>query len=325
MPLIAARLRRNGIDASAARSYADAVHEADLVMIPGGAWITDTFGDVSPRLVLETISIAQRAGKPTALLGQGMGPVEGPGLRRLAKEVLARVDLITVRERRVCLPLLRSLGIRPDRVLATGDETIEMAYAERPEERGDGIGVNIRVAPYSSVGADQCELVGACLAESAAALGAPLIPIPIEMIAEGDFRQDTESIALALRGRGGPVAEAPPPDTPLEVIRRVGRCRVVVTGSYHAGVFALSQGIPAVGLAASEHYVDKFLGLADMFGGGCETVRLDREDARDGLLHAIGEAWRSADDLRPQLLAAAARQVELGREAYRRLGAIVNA
>ena len=35
-------------------------------------------------------------------------------------------------------------------------------------------------------------------------------------------------------------------DSPLRVIEEIGHCRIVITGSYHAGVFALSQGIPVV-------------------------------------------------------------------------------
>ena len=58
-----------------------------------------------------------------------------------------------------------------------------------------------------------------------------------------------------------------------DVLTAIADCRVVVTGSYHAAVFALSMGVPAVGLAASRYYVDKFKGLADQFGPGCEVVR----------------------------------------------------
>jgi polysaccharide pyruvyl transferase WcaK-like protein len=60
----------------------------------------------------------------------------------------------------------------------------------------------------------------------------------------------------------------------------VSRCRVVVTGSYHAGVFALAQGIPVVATAASRYYHDKFSGLADLFGGGGDIVDVGSPNAR---------------------------------------------
>ena len=38
---------------------------------------------------------------------------------------------------------------------------------------------------------------------------------------------------------------------------------VEVTGSYHAGVFALAQGIPVVGLLQSAYYEQKFIGHSE--------------------------------------------------------------
>jgi polysaccharide pyruvyl transferase WcaK-like protein len=107
-------------------------------------------------------------------------------------------------------------------------------------------------------------------------------------------------------------------DTPLKVINQIRRCRVIVTGSYHAGVFALSMGVPVVGVAKSQYYIDKFLGLADQFGVGCHVVFFRSSGYQEDLAHAIQRAWGSAEQTRPQLLAAAARQVQLSRAAYRR-------
>jgi colanic acid/amylovoran biosynthesis protein len=112
-------------------------------------------------------------------------------------------------------------------------------------------------------------------------------------------------------------------ETPAELVRRVGRCRVVVTGTYHGAVFALAQGIPAVGLAQSEMYFDKFRGLAAQFGDGCQIVRLDDTQFPQRTAEAIKELWLSAESLRPQLLASSARQIELGRSAYQRIHALV--
>ena len=90
-------------------------------------------------------------------------------------------------------------------------------------------------------------------------------------------------------------------DSPQDVIRRVGECRVVVTGSYHAGVFALSQGIPVVGLSRSDYYDDKFLGLADQFGPGCCLVALDEAGTAHALVARVRELWREADELRQRI------------------------
>ncbi|MFI6772593.1 polysaccharide pyruvyl transferase family protein [Nocardia sp. NPDC050412] len=61
-------------------------------------------------------------------------------------------------------------------------------------------------------------------------------------------------------GRGG---------TPVDVFRQVGRCRVLVTNAYHLAVFALSQGIPAVGITASEYYDDNSTAWHRCSGADC--------------------------------------------------------
>lgn len=94
---------------------------------------------------------------------------------------------------------------------------------------------------------------------------------------------------------------------------------MVITGSYHAAVFALAQGIPAVCIEKSAYYSQKFCGLREQFGEGCAVVEAAESDFGFRLEHAIEHAWRSADDLRPRLLEAAASQIEKGRAAYARV------
>jgi polysaccharide pyruvyl transferase WcaK-like protein len=110
-----------------------------------------------------------------------------------------------------------------------------------------------------------------------------------------------------------------PIDRPEAVIRQIQRCRLVVTGSYHAGVFALASGIPTVGLAKSAYYVDKFLGLSSLFGEGCQTVLLNDQDFQTKLESSITDLWARAERVRPYLLAEAESQIRLGHKAYERL------
>jgi colanic acid/amylovoran biosynthesis protein len=103
------------------------------------------------------------------------------------------------------------------------------------------------------------------------------------------------------------------------VIARIGGCRVVVTGSYHGAVFALSQGIPAVAIVKSRYYLAKMAGVAHEFGAGCHIVSLDDGDMAAALTGAISRAWEEADTVREPLLRAAADQIRRGRSAYARL------
>ena len=95
-----------------------------------------------------------------------------------------------------------------------------------------------------------------------------------------------------------------------------------MTGAYHAAVFALGQGIPAVCLDGSSYYHAKWEGLVDLFGDGCRVVSLADREWEARLAQAIGVAWTEADALRAPLLAAAARQVDAGRRACARIAAL---
>jgi colanic acid/amylovoran biosynthesis protein len=98
----------------------------------------------------------------------------------------------------------------------------------------------------------------------------------------------------------------------------------VVTGSYHAGVFALAQGIPVVAFAASDYYRDKFLGLADQFGAGCRVLGTHEPEFASQLDRTIEEIWKQAPALRPVLLNAAEAQIKAARAAYQQLPALLS-
>jgi polysaccharide pyruvyl transferase WcaK-like protein len=311
---------RGDRDASTqAREFVHVISTASLVVVSGMGSITDAFPCYAASL-LKTLELATRAGIPTAMMGQGMGPLRDDRLRHLARAVLPNVDLIALREVRASYPLLRELGVSPDRILTTGDDAIEIAYHRDPPPFGTLLGVNLRAAYYSEVGADSVAPVKSGLAESAHRLAASLVPIPISHV---PGEEDALTIAQVV-GEHGLRADATPAPADIDaVVERIRRCRVIVTGSYHAGVFALAAGIPVVALARSTYYIDKFLGLADQFGGGCDLVVLEEPDIAGRLVAAVDGAWREAERVRPKLLEAAARQIQLGHVAYRRVCELV--
>ncbi|HEY9642479.1 MAG TPA: polysaccharide pyruvyl transferase family protein, partial [Coleofasciculaceae cyanobacterium] len=231
-------------------------------------------------------------------------------------------------ESRAGVPLLNSLGVHQNHFTTTGDDAIELVYKNRSENLGNGIGVNLRFSQYSSVNQEMFGIVRSALQEVAKKKDAPLVPVPISHHSHyqaASFEEpDSASIRRLLAGYDDSSDGGQTLDTPLKVIKQAGNCRVVVTGSYHAGVFALSQGIPVVGLAKSEYYVDKFLGLADQFGIGCQTVLLNDQQLRERLVDSITNAWESSEKWRPQILESAHRQMELSQTAYKRVYEMVN-
>ena len=302
------------------REFTNAVANADLVIVTGMGGITDAFPEYAANL-LETLALAVRCRRYVAMVGQGFGPLHSPELVARACVVLPQIDFIGIREDRASLPLLLSLGVASNRVMATGDDAIEMVYRLRRDSLGEGLGVNLRIADYSGVDKSLLEALRQVLRDAAQAHRAPMVPLPISRV---PGEADVEAIQYLMDVNDDSLRDGSPLEALDAVVRQVQKCRLVITGSYHAGVFALANGIPTIGLAKSTYYIDKFMGLSALFGPGCETVLHEKQDFAPHLKDAIARLWNAAERFKPLLLANAARQIELGHEAYDRIGAEVS-
>ncbi|GAB0104479.1 hypothetical protein JMUB6875_34530 [Nocardia sp. JMUB6875] len=319
-----------GSDAASPPSLAPipaALAESDLVIALGGGYLTDSDRHQAHR-ALNLLEAAQHQGIPTAMIGQGIGPLQDGELVRRAAEVLPGVDLIAVRERRRGPALLDELGVDPERVLLTGDDAIEFAYRSRRPGIGADLGVSLRISSRSQVSDAARETLGEVLRREAAALDTALAPLIVAEGMGGDRRHTLPLLHGAPRARE-PIART---GTAQDVVRQVSRCRVVVTSAYHLAVFALSQGIPAVAVTASQYYDDKFYGLADMFDAdtadataesGLRIVHLDADDLDTELTRAIRRLWESAPEVRDTLQQRAVEQIDAGRAGLDRVYGLV--
>jgi colanic acid/amylovoran biosynthesis protein len=315
--LLKASLRRRDRDPACIDAFFEAVEGADLVIANGMGGITDVFPEYA-RALLRVVQQAQRRGAITALMGQGLGPLDDDAeLRALAASVLRDVDLIALRERRAGTRLLRGMGVDERRVLVTGDDAVEIAYRARPPALGDALGINLRAASYAGVNESTVACLGPALRRLRDELGTSFAPITISTV---PGEEDAATVSRLLDRDVGSQDE---PDLG-RIFADVARCRMAVVGSYHAAVFALSMGVPTIGLYASAYYRDKFLGLADMFGDGCRVLALDVPDLGDRLAAVVRDAWSRADEHRPDLLASAEVQIGMAQAAWNRLRALVD-
>lgn len=314
-PVVVARARLAGGRSRDLREFLRAVRTCDLLVSCGQGSLGDHCVSHSHQY-LNLLEMAALAGKRTAIFGQGLGPMRDEGLRRHAAQVLPKLDLISLREGQTAAGLVSELGVDARRVFVTGDDAIEPAYDARADAIGDALGVNVRVGDMAGVHAPAVDAIRSAIGEFASSRGVRLLPVPIS-------RHSTLIDATAIRDLLREIDETadggPDLDTSAKVIAQVGRCRVLVTGAYHAAVFALAQGIPVVSLANSDFFRIKFHGLAEMFGTGCSVIDISDGDVEPRLRMAIDEAWTSAESVREPLRRAAAVQIESGRRAYSRL------
>ena len=310
--IIRTKMKILGRDPYGRDSFLERFRSADALAVSGGGFVTDVFPEPCEN-ALNLIMLAGQHDIPVFMFGQGIGPLDSPALQKKARRALPHVEYIATREQRSSVPLLHSLGVEQERIIVTGDDAVGTVLSQRSENTGDGIGVNLRVASYSKLSPALYDVLASVLSRASETYDAPLIPVPINY---GRSDSDVDSIRQILSRAGVHSDGGANLQSVEDVIQQVARCRVVVTGSYHGGVFALSQGIPVVALSRSNYYDAKFHGLADMFAAGCAVLRTDRPDFESALEETLNESWAQAPSLRPILLKSAAAQQQSSREAY---------
>jgi len=298
--------------------YLDELDAADLVVGPGGGYFNDEFADGSHGTFMPLL-LASGSGKPVGMVGQGLGPVSDRALVRLGRTLFPRLSFLGLREARASLKVAETMGAESSRTFVTGDDALELGYENRKETLGSKIGFNFRLADYSETTREEADAVRDAVSIFSTRCNAAVVPVPIS---RQPWEDDLESFQkLFPAGAAGSDIRSIPV-TPAATIGLVSDCRVVVTSSYHAGVFALSQGIPVLAVAKSQYYVDKFQGLGDQFGLGVRTVSVNNADTAV-LAASIEELWHGAPGMRAELLTAALAQIEKGRAFYRSLRRVV--
>ena len=303
------------------RTVIQAVRAADIVVASGGGYVTDTWWWHAAG-ILSLLSLAQRLDKPTAMFGQGIGPITQRALRAQARAVMPSLKVLGLREEATGRDLSLALGARPESVTLTGDDALEFIDATQVSG-GDALGINMRVSGYAGVDATAATAVADVVLEAAAEFAAPIVGLPVSRY---PVDADIDALRVLLRGAAGrSEIVLDDLDSPGALVRAAARCRAIVTGSYHSAVFALAQGVPAVCLTKSSYYDAKFEGLLAMFPGACSVISLDQPDCATRLRTMIAWAWQRPDPARAEARDAAARLREAGREAYARFRARIEA
>jgi colanic acid/amylovoran biosynthesis protein len=290
------------------------VAKSDIFVMTGHGGLTDEFMANDKRYLSIMESFLHHK-KKVFLFGVGMGPLTMPELTIPARKALSRVNFIGIREKRTIPTLLKKFGVPENRYAVTGDDALELAYKLRNTQMGSALGMNIRMASYSEVTDSLAPKLRKAFDDFSQTTPTDFLPIPISISHERI--SDIEAVRQLVGDEHVPPEEWNRVyDTTEDVIRQISRCRVVVTGSYHAAVFALAQGIPVVGLAKSDYYMSKFRGLLDLFDVGMEVVILDGQTIDQRLTWAIRYLWENAEALRPAILSATEAQIEAGQRAY---------
>jgi polysaccharide pyruvyl transferase WcaK-like protein len=313
-PPLCSRVGRDDRSDSSPRTAIEAVRWADVVVAAGGGYQTDTWWWHAAG-VLSLLDLAQRLGKPTAMFGQGIGPLRGRAVRAMASRVLPRLSAIGLREEVTSLGLALSCGARREVIWVTGDEAIEVIPDTAPAD-ARALGFNIRAADYSGIGRQTAVTIGKYVVAAAHEVGAPILGLPVSRYAT---TPDRAAIGKCLEQQDHAGIDVALPDlsSPAELTSASASCRAVATVSYHAAVCALAQGVPAVCVSKSRYYDAKFAGLNALFPEACKVVSLTDQDAARSFRRAFLQAWELPAGARAAARQATACQRASARSAYR--------
>ncbi|HLH56001.1 MAG TPA: polysaccharide pyruvyl transferase family protein [Verrucomicrobiae bacterium] len=290
--------------------FQNALAPAHAVFLCGGGFLND-LNPYQTRPVLRMLTDAAARGKRVAMFSQGLGPLESPELLSLLGMACRAGVKVALREPLHGVEILERAGANAARYSITGDDAIEAAVEHRNVVDQTALGFSIRQVAYSEVESKHLEIAGSALDELATRLSAQVVPLPVSF----NSHESDHAVISKLTGAEVPELGA---DEPEALIRATGRCRLVVTGTYHAAVFALAQGIPCVSFYVSTYYRNKMDGLSRQFPGGCKLVDLNLPDARVRLIQSALEFWETTrNSLSQELRAAASEQVLVARGFYK--------
>jgi len=229
------------------------LRQATLLVSGGGGLLQDVTGWRSVPYYLGIIKLAMLLGVRVAVFAQGIGPMERRLNRRLVKQVLSRVDWISVRDP-ASLDLLKELGVSRAVELAADPvftleppalpevERCRSEYGLRREKGRPLVGISLRRLPG---GDDDAAFIGlaraACLFLEQQ-MGARLLFLPFQK------KEDLEAGHAVFSGLspGHIIIEKNMP--PREMLSLVAGLDLLFAMRLHALIFAAVCGVPFVGM-----------------------------------------------------------------------------
>lgn len=264
-PAVAAAAERRGVGTGFWRPLDPGAYDAAIFL--GGGSLASVFSEglIAPRAVLAGALRAARV--PHALSGQGIGPLSSDGDRALVAELLAGAEAVGTRDR-LSATIARTMLTDPARVTVTGDEALGLAPTIEPRTGPDRPTLAVTIRRATHVGASDGHLVAwvAAVDAVAAARGWDVLGVALN-----SQEPEPELATLATLARAGAHRRArwhllDCADDPGRLVGAMATAIAAAVHSYHAALFALAAGVPAVLATPSPYYAAKAAGLADLAG-----------------------------------------------------------
>ena len=256
----------------------EAVKKCDVLLSGGGSLLQDRTSTRSIVYYLSIIKLAKMMGKKVMLYANGIGPVEKTKNRNLLKNVVNKVDLITLREQN-SFDELRNMGVNNKRVFVTADPvfTMEPVSKERAKEllKAEEIPtdkpiVGVSVRNWKNLSSFTTDLAALC-DKIHDKLGCEIVFIPMQQpndsVISENVRKNMKSNSYLIKENC----------TPQELMGIIGTMELVISMRLHTLIFAAKERIPLLGFVFSPK-IDYYLNEFGMPSGG-EVGKYDMKSA----------------------------------------------
>ena len=284
------------------RSLKQALAQCDLFVSGGGGLIQDATSWRSPLYYLQAVRMALGRRVPVMLMAQSITPLRRHWVRWLARRVLNRVSLITVRDAASAREL-SALGVARPQVVVTADLSLLLSS---PPVSASSAAQRVIVCPRRWPGASEsaCHALVHELAGGLSQVAAEVVLLPMQ---PRDLAV-TRAVAAAM-SRPAQVVE--PARSFEELLALIGSAQVAVGMRLHALIFAARLGAVPLGIS----YDPKVCAFLETIG---ELPIATPEQVRAGALaERIARAFAEHAEKRAQLLAVMEQPREAARENIR--------
>lgn len=306
-----------------------AIKGSDLFVSGGGSLLQDVTGPGSVPYYLSLVWLAQRLGKRTMFLGQGVGPLNALASRWMVGRVARKADALTVRDR-ASQALLVRCGVPQDRVQLTADPVLAMEPLTGPaaDEVWARIGLDpnrptiaVSIRPWASWYERQLKAFSAVLAQRASEWNAQILLLPFHRPDDEGLLEELQHCLITRPESHAPrVVMLEQVLQPEEMMAVLSRVDLLVGMRLHALIMGAACAVPAIALV----YDPKVAAFADLAGYPTISSVSDLEHSEDvGAL--LARVWDSRQTLvtalkarREDWRALARRNVEVAVELARR-------
>jgi len=301
----------------ALKHFLDTLKSSTLLFGVGSGNLTSVWrSDLRQKCL--TIILCRIFEKPVILSGQTIGPFYGLFDRLIARYALDQVNLITLREK-FSEVNLRNVGVTKPLIQVTADDSVtlipadEMNFEVIMENEGIEIqrpliGMNIIGLHYLQKFKAKMNKAKKLLANIADKLideyNATILFVPMQYGEDGDIPPSVDVLQLMKNKDRAFVLSQDYDDKVTKCI--IGQMDLAIGFRYHFNVFAVTSGVPAIGIYLDNYYSIKIKGIFALIDQSKNAISIE-EATSDNLMEIVREIFSNKEQISDSL----SKQIEV--------------